>query len=554
MRRPETRPADIEEWRWVEEFPISVAQFKTVFWDPRDTESLRRLIREEPIVQGKTVLEIGTGSGLLSLCCLKAGASRAVATDVNLAAIANAKYNATRLGLADRLETRLSPLDQPEAYSTIGESERFDVVISNPPWENQTPASINEFALYDPDFALLRSLLSGLEKHLKPGGKAFLAYGCVDAIETLQRLAQRIQPRHPDPRRAQPEGLTRSLPAGDVVRGDPARPAAGVVSRLFRRRFRLESTAIQAERTTRMVVAGVIGNVLEWYDFALFGFFAPVISQLFFPSDNRIASLLATFGVFALGFLMRPSAAHFFGHIGDRLGRKKALELSVLMMAIPTTLVGLLPSYHQIGIAAPVILTVLRMLQGASVGGELIGSISFLGEHSPPERRGLLGSWTSSSATLGVLAGSGVAALVTRTLPPAIVTAWGWRVPFWCGFLVGLTGLWLRRGIAESPRFTNAVQLGEVAQSPVAEALRRDTGAILRTFGLAILMAVGFYLPFVWLSTWLGHIHRPPLTDALTINTIALAVFSALIPLGGMLSDRFGAGPCSWRVRARSSS
>jgi len=183
-------PGEIEEWRWVDDFPRTVAQFKTVFWDPRDTESLRRLIRENPSVQGKTVLEIGTGTGLLSLCCLKAGAAWAVATDVNPAAVANATYNAGIHGVADRLETRLSPLDRRGAYSTIGESERFDLIISNPPWENQTPGPINEYALYDQDFVLLRSILSGLEKHLKPGGKAFFAYGCVDAIETLQRVAK----------------------------------------------------------------------------------------------------------------------------------------------------------------------------------------------------------------------------------------------------------------------------------------------------------------------------------------------------------------------------
>jgi methylase of polypeptide subunit release factors len=183
-------PAEIEEWRWVDDFPRQVAQFKTVFWDPRDTESLRRLIRESSIVQGKTVLEIGTGTGLLSLCCVKSGAARVVATDVNPAAVANATYNASILGLADRLETRLSPLDRRGAYFTIGETERFDLIISNPPWENQTPGPINEYALYDQDFVLLRSMLSGLDKHLNPGGKAYFAYGCVDAIETLQRVAR----------------------------------------------------------------------------------------------------------------------------------------------------------------------------------------------------------------------------------------------------------------------------------------------------------------------------------------------------------------------------
>jgi predicted RNA methylase len=182
-------PPELEAWRGVEDLPFNLAQFQTVFWDPRDTESLRELIRETALVRDKTILEIGAGTGLLSLCCLKAGAARMVATDVNPAAIANTEYNAHMLGLADRLETRLVPLDRAEAYAVIGPAERFDLIISNPPWENRNPGRINDYALYDEGFRLMRSLLAGLAAHLKPGGRALLAYGCVDAIQTLQRLA-----------------------------------------------------------------------------------------------------------------------------------------------------------------------------------------------------------------------------------------------------------------------------------------------------------------------------------------------------------------------------
>ena len=143
---------------------------------------------------------------------------------------------------------------------------------------------------------------------------------------------------------------------------------------------------------TRTVVAGAVGNVLAWYDLGLFGFLAPILSPLFFPAADRLASLLATYGVFALGFLMRPVGGALFGHIGDRLGRKKALEWSVLLMALPTTVLGLLPTYAQAGLLAPLLLTLIRMVQGLSVGGEYIGSISFLGEHGPAQRRGFLGS------------------------------------------------------------------------------------------------------------------------------------------------------------------
>jgi MHS family proline/betaine transporter-like MFS transporter len=302
---------------------------------------------------------------------------------------------------------------------------------------------------------------------------------------------------------------------------------------------------------TRTVAAGVIGNVLEWYDFGLFGFFAPVISQLFFPHEDDIASLLQTFGIFALGYFMRPVGGFIFGHIGDRIGRKKALELSVLLMALPTTCIGLLPTYHAsgaypgIGLWAALLLTLIRVLQGISVGGEYIGSIAFLGEHASAARRGFLGSWTNVSAGLGMLIGSGVAALTIGVLPEGDLNSWGWRVPFLFGILVGGVGLWLRHGIEESPRFQEAQQSGDVAASPVSEALRRDFRGIAEVFGVSILGSVGFYMPFVWLSTWLSEINKPELdhAHALGANTLALAFALCLTPLAGALSDRIGRRP-----------
>ena len=180
----------LDNWRTVEDFREPIAQFETVFWEPLDTVSLRRLIRETPLVKGKTVLEIGVGSGLVSLCCLKAGAAKVVATDVNPSAIANAACNAERLGFGGRLETRWVPRDRPSAYTVLGASERFDLIISNPPWENRRPDDIAEYALYDENFALMQSMLEGLPQRLAPNGKALLVYGVVDAIRTMQQLAR----------------------------------------------------------------------------------------------------------------------------------------------------------------------------------------------------------------------------------------------------------------------------------------------------------------------------------------------------------------------------
>ena len=175
-------------------------------------------------------------------------------------------------------------------------------------------------------------------------------------------------------------------------------------------------SAIQSRDIRKTVIVGVIGNIMEWYDFALYGYFAPVLANLFFPSKDPAVSLIATFGVFATGFLMRPVGAAIFGHFGDRMGRRKALSASVLLMAIATASMGLLPTYAQIGVTATVLLTLLRLLQGISAGGEFTGSISFLVEHAPPSRRGFIGSWTTFSGVGGMLLGSGTGALVTYYL------------------------------------------------------------------------------------------------------------------------------------------
>lgn len=173
-------------WVSIEDLPRPLAQFETVFWDPRDTPSLRRLLRQTPAVQGKRVLEIGTGTGLLALCSLQAGAVHAVATDINPNAVRNARFNGEMLGFTSKLDVRQVAQAQPGAYAVIRTDEQFDVIISNPPWVNRVPQRIDEFALYDASFNLMRTLLDGLPKHLRAGGRALLAYGCVDGIKTLR--------------------------------------------------------------------------------------------------------------------------------------------------------------------------------------------------------------------------------------------------------------------------------------------------------------------------------------------------------------------------------
>ena len=191
-----TQPIAIEDsvwnvraWHQIEDLPGEVAQLESVFWDPRDTVSLRKLIRETPLVKDKTVLEIGTGTGLLSLCALEYSAAKVVATDVNPAAVANARHNARLVNFEERFEARLVSLDDPGAFSVVGDDETFDVILSNPPWVDRRPSTIEEFALYDENFQLLRSLLEGIRQHLNPRGRVLLAYGSVNGIRTLMRMA-----------------------------------------------------------------------------------------------------------------------------------------------------------------------------------------------------------------------------------------------------------------------------------------------------------------------------------------------------------------------------
>jgi MHS family proline/betaine transporter-like MFS transporter len=300
------------------------------------------------------------------------------------------------------------------------------------------------------------------------------------------------------------------------------------------------ATSAQDTTPTRLIVAGVAGNVMEWYDFAVYGYFAQTIGKHFFPSEDPVASLVAAFGVFAAGFLMRPVGGLVFGHIGDRISRKAALTVSVLAMAIPTFLVGLLPDHAQIGVTASVLIVVLRLIQGLSVGGEYTTSVVFLVEGARPNARGLTGSWSVFGSVAGILLGSAVGAVLTSVLSPAAMHAWGWRVPFLLGLAVGLAGLYIRRHIpAERARPADE----RSAPSPVREAFRHEWRAMLRIIGVNVLNAVGFYMIFVYVATYLKEIVHVDAARALDINTINMVILLLLIPVAGALSDRIGRKP-----------
>ena len=294
---------------------------------------------------------------------------------------------------------------------------------------------------------------------------------------------------------------------------------------------------------TKTVMAGAIGNMLEWYDFALFGYFAPVFATLFFPSESPSVSLISAFGVFAVGFIARPVGALLFGYWGDTLGRRETLARSVILMAIPTCLVGLLPTFDTIGIAAPILLTCFRFLQGLSVGGEFTGSVTFLVEHAPPSQRGYIGSWAGFSAQMGALLGSGVSALVALNVTEAVLYEWAWRLPFLFGGLIAVVGWYLRTRIPESPAFEQARQANALSTSPIRDVLTHQRRAIVQVVGLVWVHGVAFYLLYVFFTTYTVMVTTVSRATVLTINTISMALLALLIPIMGRLSDRVGQKP-----------
>jgi len=290
----------------------------------------------------------------------------------------------------------------------------------------------------------------------------------------------------------------------------------------------------------KVVAAGSVGSIMEYYDFALYGYFTPILTKLFFPEASPVIGLIATLGVFASGYLMRPVGAFIFGHIGDTVGRGRALFLSILLMAIPTFLLGCLPTYGQIGFWAPVLLVILRLLQGISVGGEFTGAMIYLAENAPKGRSGFFASFATAGANIGMLLGSGVGAFIASALNDQQLMSWGWRVPFWFGLAVALQGIVIRaKSKAEKPM----ISPGEKQINPIREVLTTHFGLLMRLTGITWFIAVGFNITFTYLSTYLAAQTHVPLAVALEINSVAMLVLIVMEPLAGHLSDRYGRKP-----------
>lgn len=290
----------------------------------------------------------------------------------------------------------------------------------------------------------------------------------------------------------------------------------------------------------RVVTSAAIGQFVEWYDFTVYAYSATVISLLFFPADNPVVGLLSTFAVYAVGFVMRPLGGIVFGHLGDKGGRRGVLALVILLMGGATLAVGLLPTYQQIGLAAPILLVVCRLLQGLSAGGEAMGSNSLVAEHAPAGKRGLFVGFTYSFANVPPIFAALLVLLLTNALTADAFQSWGWRIPFLIGGVISFVGLYIRRRVDESPAFEAAREAKQVTRVPAASVLRHHAKPLAFTFAMAALSGLGFYTLTGYFVTYLTQSVKLPSNAALLANSIALVVAFVAMPLAGLASDRFG--------------
>ncbi|MFH9011540.1 MFS transporter [Streptomyces sp. NPDC017943] len=295
------------------------------------------------------------------------------------------------------------------------------------------------------------------------------------------------------------------------------------------------------KRPVRQLLAASVGNAVEWYDWYAYTFLATYIAGQVFPkdADSSLVPLLSTFAVFAVGFFMRPVGGLLMGAVADRHGRRAALTVTILLMGGSSLLVGLTPTYASVGVLAPVVLVLARLLQGLSVGGEFAASTTFLVESAAPGRRGLFSSFQYVSTTVGQLVASGVATLLVGTLSEERMNGWGWRVPFVLGAVLSLVGFWVRRGAQE----TRSAEREKAPRPGLFEALRRHPRGSLLVAGITAGGTLAYYTWTSYLPTYAELDAGVEKADALLAGTLSLAFFALLQPLGGLLSDRLGRRP-----------
>lgn len=293
----------------------------------------------------------------------------------------------------------------------------------------------------------------------------------------------------------------------------------------------------------RLIAAAIIGNMLELYDFVVYGFFATALAKAFFPTGDDVTSLLFAVATFGVGFVMRPLGAVVIGSYIDRAGRKAGLTLTILLMGLSTAMIGLCPTYAQIGLAAPLIVVAARLLQGFSLGGEVSGVIAYLVEQAPAKRRGFYGSWQQSGQALAGILASFTGFLLGTMLSTEANSAWGWRVPFLIGLLIVPVGLYLRAKLTETPAFAAELARGTQAKAPLAETFRLHSRNVLAGLGAIVIGTAAVYVFFIYMPTYAIRELKIPAATALLANGIGYMVMLVLSPITGAWSDKVGFKP-----------
>lgn len=327
--------------------------------------------------------------------------------------------------------------------------------------------------------------------------------------------------------------------------GNPAplsvsEPTHGSLGPTLSGQDRQHPTGVGNETRRRVVAASFIGNFVEWFDYAVYGYLATTIAAVFFPQSDPQAALLQTFALFAVSFLVRPLGGFVWGHIGDKVGRRNALSLSILIMSAATFCIALIPSYNTIGVWAPILLLLIRVIQGFSASGEYAGASAFLVEYAPANKRGLYAAVVPASTAAGLLLGSIIAALLTGLLDSDQMESWGWRLPFLLAAPMGLIGRYIRTRLEDTPVFRELAREDQAIKAPVRSLFKNHWRQLLQAVGAVLLNAVGFYVILSYMPTYLSSELGLGATESNIATTIALVTYIGFIFLTGMLSDRFG--------------
>ncbi|MCO7570040.1 MFS transporter [Pseudomonas chlororaphis] len=303
------------------------------------------------------------------------------------------------------------------------------------------------------------------------------------------------------------------------------------------------STSSPAASKTRQVVAAVVGNALEWYDFIVYGFLASFIARQFFPAEDEYTSLLMALATFGVGFFMRPVGGVLLGIYSDRKGRKAAMMVIIQLMTLAIAMIVFAPNYAAIGLGAPLLIVVARMLQGFATGGEYASATAYLVESAPPHKKGLYGSWQLVGQCLAVFSGAAMVAAVTHFFSPQTLDLWGWRLPFVIGLLIGPVGLWIRKYMEEPQAFVEARKQVRGDGPGLWQVVSSQRRAILVSMGLCSGSTVSFYVVLVNMPTFAHANLGLPLDQVLLVQMFAVALMTLVIPFTGALSDRVGRRP-----------